>query len=510
MFLGRGLNTVQEIQVLQTLIPIYYRNKKPELGTKSLQAAISLLDKLPENRVRAYAAINLARFLSQTKDGKLAQKFKCVNSGNSTQAETLLNQAVAIAGKIGDYRAESFAQGQLGHLYECRRNFAKAQELTTQARFAAEQGLKAPDSLYLWEWQAGRILRQQGNINAAIDTYDKAVNTLDSIRQDILTANRDIQFDFRDTIEPIYRDLMEMRLSLKSPLQPSSKSLISQKNQSKNQPKDNNLDGVINTIDSLRLAELQNFFGNNCNINDFIRADLVERDNKTKQKPLVDTVITDKQTAVISTFILEDRVATIVSLPGKGDKSDWYPVSRKKLTEEVNKFRRALQRERDDYDPEPGAKIYNWMIAPFKEELNPEKIKKLVFIHDGILRTVPMAALYDGKQFLIEKYAIATTPSLKLTDTNPLNRANLRVLALGLSQKSKVNGRELLVLNSVESEIKGVINTIRGKKLLNKDLTRENLTKALKQEVYSILHIATHGKFGFAFLIHRSQFVVLI
>ncbi|BDA76470.1 TPR repeat (plasmid) [Calothrix sp. PCC 7716] len=470
----------REIEALQTLIPIYYRINNVTEAANSLQAATNLLEKLPENQTRVYASVNLARFLHSTgSDGKLGGKYECYSSQKSPQAENLLNQAVTIAQKIKDYRAESFAQGQLGHLYECYGGDFQALEFTRKARLAAEQDLNGADSLYLWEWQAGRIFRKQGNILQAIDAYDKSLNTLESIRQDILTANRDIQFDFRDTIEPIYRDLVEMRLSLETPLQVSSKSLVSVKSS-----KGNNFGSALNTIDSLRLAELQNYFGNDCNINEFIR-DKIEI-NEVK----------DDKTAVISTVILKDKTAIILSLPGQRNKYKWYEKSRTDLTEEVNNFRRSLQRVSENYDVKISQNIYSWMIAPFQAELDAAGISKLVFIHDGILRSVPMSALHNGKQFLVEKYAIATTPSLRLTNSNSLNRNNLRVLALGLSQQAEVNGRQFRKLDGVEREITEVINKIPGRKLLDDNLTKENLKRTLSQEVYSILHIATHGKFG--------------
>jgi CHAT domain-containing protein len=479
-------NYQQEIQVLQTLIPIYYRNKNINhinQGKSDLQEAINLLVKLPENQTRAYAAINLARFIQNAnKDGENLRKYECVASGNFSQAESLLNQAVMIAQKIGDSRAESFAQGQLGHIYECRREYKEAQEFTRKAQLAAQQGLDSADSLYLWQWQAGRILKQQGNIQSAINDYDKSLKTLDTIRQDILTANRDIQFDFRDTIEPIYRDLVEMRLTLDTPLQISSKSSTADKSN----PENNNVGSALNTIDGLRLAELQNYFGNNCNINDFI-----PKDGKIPE-------IKDDKTAVISTVVFDDRTAVILSLPlpNQSNKYKWYEVKREELNKKINNFRLKLQDVSDNYDLKISQDIYNWMIAPFQSELDAAGINKLVFIHDGILRSVPMSALHDGKKYLIEKYAIATTPSLKLSDSKPLSRRNLRVLALGLSQKAEINGKSFRALDGVTREVEGVVEKIPGKKLVNELLTQTNLKQKLKQEVYSILHIATHGKFG--------------
>jgi hypothetical protein len=54
-----------------------------------------------------------------------------------------------------------------------------------------------------------------GQQSDAIPVYERAIATLDTIRSDILVAERDIQFDFRDTIESVYRQLIELRLEQK-------------------------------------------------------------------------------------------------------------------------------------------------------------------------------------------------------------------------------------------------------------------------------------------------------
>lgn len=478
----------REIQILQTLIPIYYRSGDITSATEDLEKAISLLKKLPNNQNRVYATLNLARFLkSTTENGTLGKKFECVQSQKSLKAEELLKQAIEIAQKIGNLRAESFAKGELGNIYECSREYSEALKITQEARFAAEQGLKAPDSLYLWEWQTGRILKKQGKIKQAILAYEKSLNTLESIRKDILTTSRDTQFDFRDTIEPIYRDLVKMRLGLETPLQASNKSLVSKKNDINN----NNFRSLLKTVDNFQLAQLQNYFGNDCDINDFLRDDNDE--------------VIDKKTAIIRTVIFDKKTAIILRLPNQDDNySNYYttnPISRQKLRLQINNYRKGLQEIREkSYDKKLAEDIYEWMIKPFKEQLDNASITKLVFIHDGILRSVPMAPLYDGKEFLVKKYAIATTPTLRLIEKKPLKRKELRVLALGLNEAAKVKNQyfkeqSFSVLEHTINEIDKVLGNIRGKKLDNDEFIKEILEKELKQNTYSVLHFATHGKF---------------
>jgi CHAT domain-containing protein len=457
------------------IIPLYYRSHATTPAATSIQQTTNLLERLPDSRERVYATIDLVRLLQPVTDKTTLSRISCIKNDAFSQATTLLNQAVTVAQRIKDFRAESFALGELGHIYECRQVYSKAMEITSKARLAAEQGLKAQDSLYLWEWQTGRILKAQGKTDAAISNYEQAIKTLDTIRRDILTANRDIQFDFRDTIEPIYRELVALRLSEKKVAQVNSKSLVAGESKE-------NFRSILKTIDSLKLAELQNYFGNDCII-----------------VPLSETNIDkigDSTTAFINTIILSDKTVVILTLPGGQNKSSAIAIKRQDFINKINQFRRGLEKFRDEYDTTPAKEVYDWLIRPFADDLKNSKIKTLVFIQDGILRSVPMAALYDGEQFLIQKYAIATIPSINLTDIKPLTRQNLRILALGLSKDAIVDGKKLEPLSDVPTELAGVTAKIPGKKLLDDQFTSDRLKTELDKQTYPIIHIATHGEFG--------------
>jgi CHAT domain-containing protein len=307
--------------------------------------------------------------------------------------------------------------------------------------------------------------------------------TLGDIRGSLLLAERDLQFSFRDTISPLYREFARLKLERAESLRIA------------NQEYQKELDSALDAIDSLKLAELQNYFGNDCvfAVFDKERVDDLERED----------------TAVFSSIILEDRTAIVVSLPNpeykfnpkterRLKKFKWINDS-KTLREEIKKFRLDIQ---EYYDPTdafltPAQNLYKLIIRPFISNLNPAQIKTLVFIQDGLLRSVPMAALHDGQEFLVQKYAIATTPGLRLTSPKPLNFQGLRTLALGLTEAATVDGEEFKALANVSDEVERVTKLFPGsKKLLNEQFTPQSLEQELKQAVYPIIHIATHGQFG--------------
>jgi CHAT domain-containing protein/tetratricopeptide (TPR) repeat protein len=463
-------NSLEQVRSLISSLPIYYRLEDTTAAAKSKQQAQSLIATLPSGSTTVYATIDLAKLLQPEK----VSFTSCYSAEILPEARALLQQGVAKAQQLGDSRVTSFALGELGHIYECSQDYQQALEITQKARLAAEQD---KDSLYLWEWQTGRILLAQGKQDAAIAAYEKAIATLESIRDDILTANRDVQFDFRDNVEPIYRGLIDQRLS-------SADNVLVIEPTETQQVK--NVNSILTTVDSLRLAELQNYFGNDCALSDVVAIGKVD---------LLDP---NPHTAYFSTIILDERTAVIVNFPGRKTKIVWNANQGKAaITEEINQFRRGLESFYTQFDTSLGQNIYSWLVQPFAEDLERAKITTLVFIQDGLLRSVPMAALYDGKQFLIQKYAIATTPSLNLTSSSTLDKKELKALALGLSQGSKVDDKSFSPLPNVEAEIKEVKAIFaESTGLLNNQFTSDRVQQELTETSYPIVHIATHGQFS--------------
>jgi len=467
--LAQKKDNLAHLRVLLNTISPLYRTQALPAANKAIQQATLLLNSIPNSRYKVYGAIALANFLSPS-NGESGFEFQC-GKREQPLAEQLILTAITNAQQLQDSRAASFALGQLGHIYECRQDYQQALDFTRQAQWASQQDLNSKDSLYLWQWQAGRIFKQQDQEANAIEAYQQAIATLERIRNDILTTDQDLQFDFRDTVEPIYRQLTALRLG-----QASLPAIAPQQ-------RTQELSSALTTINSLQLAQLQNYFGDEC----VLRLPTPAR---------VD--LAGLGTAVFSSIIMEDRTAILVSLPNGEKKLTWLDIDSQNLKIATNEFRRGLERYRDFiYDPRQAQQFYNWIVRPFASDLEANNVKTLVFIHDGILRSIPMAALHDGEKFLVQKYAIATTPSLTLADPKPLKRKHLRVLALGLTQAASVDGRTFPALTYVAGEINAIAVQIPdSKQLLNENFTGDRLQQELSQTSYPVVHIATHGEFG--------------
>ncbi|NEQ44315.1 MAG: CHAT domain-containing protein [Leptolyngbya sp. SIOISBB] len=467
-----------EMRSQLSLVFLSRRNPVPnQTDTAAQERLAQLIVELPLSRDTAYAAITLAKSYYT-----LAQDFACPNAQARNQiiprdcrVKHWLEIGLQIADRIEDDRAQSFALGELGHLAECQQNWEEAAHLTHQAQLAASHALESADSLYLWEWQMGRIHNQQEQTNQAIASYKQAIATLEDIRTDILTADRDLQFDFRDTVEPIYRQYIALLLTTAQ--DDSSTKQVSP-------IADINMAETLQAVDALRLAELQNFFGDDC---------VLIASTDAREQLLAN----DPQTAVITSVVLEDRTVLLANLPDGTDKI-FFVGETPQLRALASDFRRTLKRFRDfAFDLSSSESLYQQLIADLDKDLERTQTKTLVFVQDGFLRNIPMAALWDGDEYLIQKYAIATTPALGLTAPRSNNR-DFRALAVGLNQEIVTeSGRSFNDLGAVPEELNAISEQLPGSRtLLNEEFTVERLKEALQENSYPILHLATHGQFS--------------
>jgi CHAT domain-containing protein len=329
---------------------------------------------------------------------------------------------------------------------------------------------QSQDSRYLWDWQTGRILQAQGRTVEAIAAYENSVKVLKELRSDLAIASRDFQFDFRDAVEPVYRELTELQLQANITIE----------------SQDANPESALKTIDSLRLAELQNYLGEDCSI-------------AVIEKPVA---LVNQQTAIFSTIFLKNRVAVILTLPKLKPKVRWIPVPSQTVMATVNDLRLKLEQRSDlaNTYQEPAQQMYDWLIRPFAQDLQTAGIETLIFIQDGILRSIPMTALYDGKEFLVEHYAIANTLSLTLVEPTQLEPRSLRVLGFGLTKASTVTDPSTFFepLSYVKTELDRIAKMLPGsKEFLDEAFTIDRIKQELQQNTFPIVHLATHGKFGF-------------
>ncbi|MGQ4649919.1 CHAT domain-containing protein [Lyngbya aestuarii] len=139
----------------------------------------------------------------------------------------------------------------------------------------------------------------------------------------------------------------------------------------------------------------------------------------------------------------------------------------------------------------PAQQLYQWMIAPLEADLQAHKIDTLLFCMGAGLRTLPLATLHDGQQFLVEKYSFSRIPAFKLTDTVYAGLKSSQVLAMGAS-----TFQDQPSLPAVPAELSNIVEDLwSGKLFLNQDFTLANLQSQRQQNSFKIIHLATHADF---------------
>ena len=423
----------------------------------SLDQARETLRQTEDSHDQAYASMNIGlsyaalnNYIPESKDDLLVL------------ASEVIAKAAGVADRINDYRASSYALGYAGKLYEDQHRYEAALELTRQAVLAAQQA-GASEALYRWQWQTGRLFKQLGKMEDAIAAYRRTVYTLQSIRQEMDACAENSPSLFRKTAGSVCFELVDLLL---------------QRAAAEENPEQ--YAGLLmearDLVELLRVYELRDYFKDDCV--DTARSSTVQLDSLCRT------------TAVIYPVLLQDRTELLVSLP-TGLKQFSLLVDNQTLIREVRDFRRKLEK-RTTWEFLPHAqKLYDYLIRPLEADLTAQKVDTLVFVPGGALRTIPLAALHDGKQFLNNTYATAVTPGLNLTDPCPIDRQEMFVLIAGLTQTTQ----GFPPLPFVRLELQAIANLCRSSILVDENFVVSNFKESLQKEKFNILHIASHGQF---------------
>ena len=436
-------------------VPLHqYRESKVKLD----QAA-GLLRALEDSHEQASSFITVGLTYA-----KLRASLVELKTDLTLAAYQAFHDAARIADRLGDHRASSYAWGHLGKLYEEERRYVEALGVTQQAILMGRQAA-APEALYRWHWQAGRVLKGLGRPGQAINSYRQAIVAVQSVRSEVSAAAAEDQAgaSFRETVGAVYFELADLLLR-----------------GSDRDADPRHLEATLrearDTVELFKVAELQDYFQDDC-----VQA---ARSRVTG----LETV--SKTAAIIYPIMLPDRLELLVSLPS-GMVRKTVPVGEEALTVEIRAFRNLLEKRSTREYLSHAKKLYGWLIQPIEPLWAGAGIDTLVIVPDGALRTIPLAALHDGAQFLIKKYAVATTPGVTLTDPRPLDRKSIKMLTVGITEAVQ----DFPPLPHVSREVATIHKLFGGTVLMNENFLMSGVEQELKTQPYSVLHIASHGQF---------------
>jgi CHAT domain-containing protein len=377
--------------------------------------------------------------------------------------------------------------------------------------------------LYRNRHQLGRILRDSENIEGALTSYAEAWNILQSLRADLVNS-ADNQFSFRQNVEPVYREFIDLLLQaevknidfkkLNLVLINNITTVYSSQEEKIKKNIPFNIARLV--MESLQLAELDNFLQDPC-------LPPVEK--------LVQIENIDQKAAVVYPILLKDRLEVLLFQKNKSPYH--YSVikdSQTDFNQTIEKFAdliysqvedgklSALEQQNRDRNEKfnenkkellkVSQQLYKWLIEPLKRKnhLNNVEVETLVFVLDRVFQNIPLAALHDGENYLIEDYNIAISVGQQLKDSKRLEPKNIEILAAGLSKEVSVQGNKFPELKDTKDElenIKNLKNKLRispkilcdDKEICSQEFTKHNVQIEMKSSP-TVVHLSTHGVFS--------------
>lgn len=451
-----------------------------------------------------------------------------LNLGN--QAHRLGDPALALAYRSLDRARQLLAESPmsrlhvetldaLAQLYEDRGRKNDALTLAQQA--AADAHTLPPgtasDLLISIEGRLGRLYTALDKDALALAAYQRAVNQIEAVRQDIPVEYEDGRSSFRHTLEPIYLGLVDLLLQ-----------------EADRQPMDNRatyLRRAIDTVELIKQSELQDYLGDRC---------IVEavKGGSTTAIPA--------GTALLYPIIFHDRIELLLETE-TGILRHSTRVSGNIVRQTALWFANDLRNGTTGYLLR-AQQLYDWLLRPFENTVGEQMINTLVVVPDSSLRLIAMGALHDGHRFAIEKLAISSVTGLSMTNTTLPPKQGLGFLIAGVSEPGPVidklsqatvdqilspdtatqparglartrsmrslrslsSGpipegdkvkrsaalREALALPGVKLEIEAIGRIMPSTRMLNDAFTIDDFRRNAESGAYRIVHIASHGIFG--------------
>lgn len=422
--------------------------------TQQIQPAVALLLKnhsafsqLPAS-YSIYTKLNFAKSLNKIPDQQfhsLAIEYaeSALQTAKSTNSQRLQSESFGTLGKLKLEQSQAYFEEALG----------------------LAQSVQAWDLAYQWQQELGILYKEQGKYKEALQAYSAAIENVTQVRNNLLSTNTDLQFSFKEKVEPLYRDYMRLLLADSNP----------------------NLSRVIQTNERLQIAQLENYL--QCG-----RLDLVAL-NDLKNLASIPSVI--------HIIDLGNSIEVVVQSPNKSIHHHSIDPNLVKVhaddllqTLQARNFANTKNQVILDYSQA----LYNSLIAPIKRYLPPDGT--LVFTLDTSFQSLPIGLLHDGKDYLLKHYNIAETLGSKVRQPKLLPKKQLRALIAGLSKSSPsfkaANAHNSLTeLPSVVQEVANVKEqTNSSVLLLNEEFTYKRFLEEVNTESFPIIHLTTHAQFS--------------
>ncbi|MFN9837601.1 MAG: CHAT domain-containing protein [Pseudanabaena sp.] len=462
-----------------------------------------------------------------------------INLGQYQKAIDFFQQSLATFKQIGDHNGEARSLNNLGLAYNNLGQYQKAIDFYQQSLVIFKQiGDRSTEGITLSN--LGYLFAQQKQPELAILFYKQSVNVRETIRKDITGLSQTEQKSYLATIEKDYRALADLLLKQDRILEAQqildllkvqelsdyfrSAEVGDSAKQADYQPPEQNIIALGNELAKLqqldtltkeqeqRLAYLTNQESDrNAQFNAFLNSPEVQKQikqltlEKAKNVDLEEynrlraSLTEIKNAVVFYPLILEDRLELILITANTAPIRKTVKIKREDLNKDISDFLSNLRDPSSADVQADGQKFYNYLLKPFEKELKDANIQTIIYSPDGQLRYIPIAALHDGNQWLIERYRINNITASSLTNLRPRTYKPPKVLAAAAtnSQNIKLGDRSIPfgALPATKTEVEAIATLLPNTttfidQQFNKAATIPNMQRN------NIVHLATHGYFA--------------
>jgi CHAT domain-containing protein/Tfp pilus assembly protein PilF len=193
----------------------------------------------------------------------------------------------------------------------------------------------------------------------------------------------------------------------------------------------------------------------------------------------------------IYTLVTPDKYVALL-VTSSAQKAYTTSIRGSDLNKKILDFRQQLQDPSSD--PLPLAQELYHIVFPkgLREDLNTIHVKTVMWSIDGTLRYIPLAALYDGTDYLVKSFrqSLITPASIAYLTEEPIRQWVGE--GFGVSDGDSPLPRVPAELRGIFRETAASNAPIPGMIRLNATFTRENFENDLTLRRNPVVHIATH------------------
>jgi CHAT domain-containing protein len=508
-----------------------YYNKAIEYHQQSLAISRELRDRQNEAiSLGALGTVYLARIMSISvvdDNGQILPPSMTMSTSqdgstfqeNLTKAIDYFHQYLKITQEIGNRFGESVALNNLGVAYKEAEDYKKALELHQQSLAIARE-LNNRDNEATYLSNIASVLVQQNQSELAIVFYKQSINITEEIRQNLGVLPSDQQGLYTKKVAGSYRALANLLLQQDRVLEAQEVLDLLKLQELEDYLRD--VRGNLQADQSLdfwqpeqRILTLydqwigENFisqfeaFVNSPDVKALVgqlrRTARGQNLNPEQLARLQDNLQSLNKAALLYPLILDDRVELVLVTPTSLVRKT-VAVKRVQLNQAIRNFLSAITDPRSN--PTPNVQqLYQWLIQPIADDLERAQVKTILYAADSQLRYIPLAALHDGKQYLIQRFTLNHITAASLTKFKRNGTRPLQILAAAysdpqLNYQFQIGGDQFNFngLKYAGVEVETLTKEFPGTTtFFNKDFSRDNVESRLGKQ--SIVHLATHAEF---------------